>query len=153
MMEIIIAILIIILIFGLIFINSVRDYRIKKLEEDVEEIYRQKKPLDPFKSSDNSASRNFTTYKTPKEPLGPLLSEKKTNKITSIILETDSNRMLKKYTTLTPDALTARHSVDSDLLLFPQTDEVGHFQGDCVVRWKDIARIVEVDKENKGETK
>lgn len=41
MMEIIIAILIIILIFGLIFINSVRDYRIKKLEEDVEEIYHE----------------------------------------------------------------------------------------------------------------
>lgn len=40
-MKIITAILIIILIFCLIFISSVRDYRIEKLEENVAELKRQ----------------------------------------------------------------------------------------------------------------
>lgn len=80
------------------------------------------------------------------------MNNKTANKITSINFE-NGNGMWVRYTTLTPDTLYWKHSVDPDLLLFPQTDKTGKFLGDCIVRWKDIARIIEVDKENKGETK
>lgn len=67
------------------------------------------------------------------------------NKITAIVLDHDIGEVML-YTEISVKYIELAYGINSDTLTFPRTDKAGNPKGDCMIWWKNVKRIIEVDK-------